>query len=74
MNTQHYSIIIEWSNDDQAYVVLLPEWEDQVYQPVASGSTLEEAARNGQEVLESLIEQAQRYCEPLPQPRTFAGV
>jgi len=74
MNTHHYSIVIEWSNDDQAYVVLLPEWADQVYQPVTNGSTIEEAARKGQEVLESLIEQAQQYGEPLPQARTFAGV
>ena len=22
----HYSIVIEWSEDDQAYVVFLPEW------------------------------------------------
>jgi antitoxin HicB len=71
---RYYSIVIQWSNDEQAYVVLLPEWADQVYQPVTNGSTIEEAARKGQEILESLSEQAQHYGEPLPQARTCAGV
>jgi antitoxin HicB len=73
-NTTHYSIVIEWSNEDQTYVVLLPEWEDRVYQPVTDGPTIEEAARKGQDVLETLIEQAQQYGEPLPTPRSYANV
>jgi antitoxin HicB len=68
-----YSILIEWSDVDQAYVVLLPEWQDRVYQPVTDGATYEEAARKGQDVLETLIEQAQRYSEPLPEPRVYAA-
>jgi predicted RNase H-like HicB family nuclease len=24
----HYSMVIEWSDDDQGYVVSLPEWGD----------------------------------------------
>jgi len=24
-----YSIVIEWSEQDQAYIVILPEWADQ---------------------------------------------
>jgi predicted RNase H-like HicB family nuclease len=73
MNAHHYSIVIEWSEDDQAYVVLLPEWQDRLYQPVTDGATIEEAARKGQAVLETLIEQAQQYGEPLPKPRVFAA-
>jgi antitoxin HicB len=67
-----YSIVIEWSDDDQTYVVLLPEWEGRVYQPVTDGPTYEEAVRKGHAVLETLIEQAQQYGEPLPTPRVFA--
>ncbi len=69
---EHYSMLIEWSDEDQAYVVLLPEWEDRVYQPVTDGATYEEAARKGQAVLETLIEQAQQYREAMPQPRVYA--
>ncbi len=72
--TKRYSIVIRWSDEDQAYVVLLPEWEQRVYQPVSDGATYEEAARNGERVLESLIEQAQQYGEPLPEPRVYSAV
>jgi antitoxin HicB len=72
MNERHYSVVIEWSDEDQAYVVLLPEWQGRVYQPVTDGATIEEAARKGQAALESLIEQAQHFGEPLPEPRVFA--
>jgi antitoxin HicB len=74
MNEQeHYSMLIEWSDEDQAYVVLLSEWADRVYQPVTDGVTYEEAARKGQAVLETLIEQAQQYRESLPQPRVYVA-
>jgi len=72
MSERHYSIVIEWSDEDQAYVVLLPEWQGRVYQPVTDGVTIEEAARKGQAALEGLIQQAQQFGEPLPEPRIFA--
>lgn len=68
-----YSIVIEWSDEDQTYVVLLPEWKERVYQPVTDGPTYEDAARKGHAVLETLIEQAQQYGEQLPAPRIFAA-
>ena len=73
MNTRHYSIVIEWSEEDQAYVVLLPEWQGCVYHPATDGANIEEAARKGQAVLETPIEQAQQYGEALPPPRVFAA-
>ena len=71
-----YSLVIEWSDEDQAYVVLLPEWQGRVYQPVTDGATYEEAARKGQAVLATLIEQATQHGESLPEPHAFvaAGV
>ncbi|MGH2504015.1 MAG: type II toxin-antitoxin system HicB family antitoxin, partial [Ktedonobacterales bacterium] len=27
----HYSIVIQWSNEDEVYVVSLPEWGDLVH-------------------------------------------
>jgi hypothetical protein len=29
----HYSMLIEWSNEDQAYLVTLPEWAERVIMP-----------------------------------------
>jgi len=69
-----YSMIIEWSDADQAYVVSFPEWDERIYQPVMDGSTYVEAAQRGQAVLETLIAQAQQHGEPLPAPKTHAQV
>ncbi len=38
----NYSIMIQWSEEDQCFVVFLPEFED-VMQPVTHGETYEEA-------------------------------
>lgn len=67
----HYSIIIEWSAADQAYVVILPEWADRYAMPVASGETYEEAAARGRNALESSIQFAREDGQPLPQPKVF---
>lgn len=55
MDRAKYSMVIEWSEEDQCYVVSLPEFT-QAMQPVTDGQTYEEAAKHGQEALESLIE------------------
>ncbi len=69
----HYSMLIEWSDEDQAYLVTLPEWVGRINTPTTHGSTYEEAARNGREVLEWLIEDARAEGKPLPALRTFAS-
>lgn len=66
-------MVIEWSGEDAAYVVSLPEWRGRVYQPVTDGATIEEAARKGQAVPDTLVAQARQYGEPLPQPHVFAA-
>jgi predicted RNase H-like HicB family nuclease len=63
----HYSVVIQWSEEDGCFVVMLPEFTD-VYQPVTHGHTYEEAAKHGQEVLETLIEIYQQDGKPLPKP------
>ncbi|MBD2528383.1 type II toxin-antitoxin system HicB family antitoxin [Nostoc flagelliforme FACHB-838] len=64
-----YTIIIQWSEKDQCYVVLLPEFT-QIMQPCTHGKTYEEALKNAQEVLEILIESSLANGEPLPEPKT----
>ncbi len=75
MNTPllRYSILIEWSEEDQAYLVTLPEWADRVVMPVTHGSTYSEAGKNGQEVLELLVNNATQSGEPLPSPKVHAA-
>jgi antitoxin HicB len=52
----HYSIHIDWSDEDKTFLVTLPDFRSMVSQPCTHGDTYEEAVQNGQEVLESLIE------------------
>jgi antitoxin HicB len=68
-----YSMLIQWSDEDQTYLVILPEWADRVLGPVTHGVTYEEVVRHGQEAIEALVASAHKHHEPLPQPRTFAG-
>lgn len=64
----HYTIIIQWSNEDECFVVSLPEWGEFCH---THGDTYEEALKNAQEVLEMLIESSLEDGLPLPQPITF---
>jgi antitoxin HicB len=66
-----YTIIIQWSEEDQCYVVFLPEFTH-VMQPCTHGDTYQEALKNAQEVIEMLIEISLENNEPLPEPQTLA--
>ena len=68
-----YSMLIEWSEEDQAYLVTLPEWSERVMMPATHGDTYSEAVQQGEEVLELLVESAQENGEPLPPPRIHAA-
>lgn len=68
-----YSMLIEWSEEDQAYLVTLPEWADRVMMPATHGDTYSEAVKNGQEVLELLVESTTQEGETLPVPRVHAA-
>jgi antitoxin HicB len=68
----HYSMIIEWSDEDQAYLVILPEWANSVIMPATHGSTYSEAVQHGLEVLELLVDDATKNGEPLPPPKIYA--
>jgi predicted RNase H-like HicB family nuclease len=67
MNIQ-YTIIIQWSDEDQCYIVTLPEWGEFCH---THGDTYQEALENAQEVLEMLIESCLQDGEPLPEPKTL---
>ncbi len=53
MRQPRYTVIIQWSDEDQLYVVSLPEWGIGCK---THGATYEEAAKNAREVLEMLLD------------------
>ncbi|BAU11513.1 hypothetical protein LEP3755_20120 [Leptolyngbya sp. NIES-3755] len=63
-----YSILIQWSDEDQCYVVSLPEWGEFCH---THGETYEEAFQNAQEVLELLVESTLATGELLPEPQSL---
>jgi len=66
----HYTIMIQWSEEDQCYVVSLPEWGNHCH---THGDTYEEALQNAREVLELLTESALEHGKPLPDPCLFGA-
>jgi antitoxin HicB len=70
MNSR-YTIIIQWSAEDQCYIVSLPEWGDYCH---THGDTYEEALHNAREVLELLTESTLDEGKPLPAPQLFGQV
>ena len=66
MDTPHHSMLIHWSDEDQSYLITLPEWRERVLGPVTHGSTYEEAVAHGKDALEVLIASTRKYNGPLP--------
>ncbi len=64
----HYSMVIEWSDEDRAFIVSIPEFPgDHTH-----GDTYEEAVGQGHDLIESLIMWTLQDGKPLPQPKVFA--
>jgi predicted RNase H-like HicB family nuclease len=69
MGVPKYTVVIQWSDEDQAYVVSLPEWGPTCK---THGATYEEAAGKAQEVLEMLVQNHDAAINgPLPKPHLF---
>ncbi|HUY79833.1 MAG TPA: type II toxin-antitoxin system HicB family antitoxin [Ktedonobacterales bacterium] len=69
IETLHYSMVIEWSDEDKKFIVSFPEWGPNTH---THGTTYAEAVQNGQEVLADLIDLWQELGRSLPQARIFA--
>lgn len=63
----NYSIVIQWSQQDECYVASLPEWSNQN----TYGESYEAALANAQQFLTSLIESAQAEGKSLPKASIF---
>ncbi len=66
-----YSMIVQWSDEDELFLVTIPEFTDLVVMPCTHGKTREEAIHNGEEVIEMYLESWQAEGEPIPEPRTL---
>lgn len=71
MENYHYTMLIQWSKEDQCFVVSLPEWGKFCH---THGDTYEEAVKNGKELLDFLIESAIKAQEDLPKIKMFSLV
>ena len=65
----HYAMQIEWSDEDHCYIVSLPD-----FGPYAKthGDTYQEAAKNGEEVLDLLVESYREEGRALPLTTSLA--
>lgn len=66
---QHYSMRIQWSDEDNAYLVAVPELPG----CVTHGATYEDAVRQGQDAIASWIEANRTWGRPIPAPQTIAS-
>ena len=60
-----YELIIYWSEDDERYVVEVPELSG----CMADGITYEEAVQNAQQIILEWIETAENLGREMPQPK-----
>jgi len=61
-------MIIRWSDEDEVFVVSLPEFEE----AKTHGETYEKAARQGRLLIESFIMWYEQDGKELPEPQTFS--
>jgi predicted RNase H-like HicB family nuclease len=67
-----YSIPIQWSDEDQAYLVMLPEWGERYHYPVTHGDTYQQAVDRAVEVPTMFVDIATERGEPMPMPHLYA--
>ena len=60
-----YELIIFWSDENERYVVEVPELPG----CMADGETYEEAIKNAQDIIEEWIETARGLGREIPQPK-----
>ncbi len=66
MDKLKYQMVIQWSDEDNCFLVALPDFPGQYWR--THGDTYEEAVAQGKEALESLIISYKADGEPLPEP------
>jgi antitoxin HicB len=70
MNNLKYRILIQWSNEDNCFLVSLPDFTEE-QQWVTHGETYQEALENAVEVMDILVEIYQEKGKPLPEAQAL---
>jgi len=60
-----YELIIYWSDEDQSFVVEVPELPG----CMGDGETYEQAVENAQQIIEEWVETARELGRTIPEPR-----
>jgi len=75
-DTSRYTMVISWSEEDEAYLVSLPDWDGTAMNPVTQGDTHGdthvEAVKNGEEAVDGLVASLTKHGEPLPERKPVA--
>lgn len=66
-----YSMTTQWSEEDQLFLVTIPEFAGRVLMPCTHGRTRKEAVQNGEEVVEMYIAAWKEEREAVPEPKTI---
>jgi len=66
MDPKNFQMIVNWSEEDQAYLVELPELPG----AMADGATRQEAIANAEIMIREWIETAQSLGRPIPEPQS----
>jgi predicted RNase H-like HicB family nuclease len=65
VNKLHYSLNIQWSDEDQVYLVTVPELPG----CITHGKTYRKALKNAQQVIELWVDSTRSLGRPIPAPR-----
>ncbi len=68
-NTLRYSMLIQWSDEDEAYIVTVPELPG----CKTHGSTYEEAVQQGKDAIETWLLFLNDIGEVIPEPEKYAA-
>jgi predicted RNase H-like HicB family nuclease len=68
MKPEHYSMVIQWDEDDDIYIISVPELKVKTH-----GKTYAEAIKNALEVIELWLEVAVQDGRPIPPPQKYAA-
>lgn len=66
-----YSMIVQWSDEDQFFLVTIPEFSHLVIMPCTHGKTRQEAIHNGEEVIAMYLEAWEAEGESIPEVSTM---
>jgi predicted RNase H-like HicB family nuclease len=69
MDALRYSMLIQWSDEDDAYIVTVPELPG----CKTHGSTYEEAVQQGKDAIETWLLFLNDVGETIPEPEKYAA-